>query len=88
VNLHLTKSWWIPLYLVGLGAIIELSSFGHNPNKPVLHFGWDALVVAIWSLIIYYLALNQSLSKEEITEMVKETVVAEDSLLDIPTGLD
>ena len=87
VNLHLTKSWWIPLYLAGLGVIIELSSFGHNPSKPVLHFGWDALVVAIWSLIVYYLAINQSLSQEEITEMVNETVIAEDSLLDVPTGL-
>ncbi len=80
-NLHLEKSWWIPVYLVVLGLIIELSSFGHNPTNPVLPFGWDALVVAAWSLVIYYTALNYALPSEEIAAMVDETVVEEDSLL-------
>jgi amino acid transporter len=80
-NLHLKSSWWIPVYLVVLGVIIELSSFGHNPTNPVLPFGWDCLVVAVWSLVVYYLALNYALPKEEIAAMVDETVVEEDSLL-------
>jgi amino acid transporter len=81
-KLHLESSWWIPLYLVGMGVIIELSSFGHNPTNPVLDFGWDALVVAIWSLIIYYTAVHHALSSDEIAVMVEDTVIAEDSLLE------
>ena len=81
-KLHLESSWWIPMYLVGMGVIIELSSFGHNPTNPVLPFGWDVLVVAVWSLIVYYTALHFVLPKEEIAAMVEDTVVAEDSLIE------
>jgi amino acid transporter len=81
-KLHLESSWWIPLYLVGMGVIIELSSFGHNPTNPVLDFGWDALVVAIWSLIIYYTAMRYALTSDEIAVMVEDTVMAEDSLME------
>jgi amino acid transporter len=81
-KLHLASSWWIPLYLAGMGVILEMSSFGHNPDKPILHFGWDALVVAIWSLIIYYTAMRYALTSDEIAVMVEDTVMAEDSLLE------
>jgi amino acid transporter len=82
--LHLAASWWIPVYLFGMGLIIELSSFGHNPTNPVLPFGWDALVVAVWALIIYYVALHHALTSEEITVMVDDTLGAEDSLMEMP----
>ena len=82
-NLHLSKSWWIPVYLIGMGVIIDLSSFGISTTHPKLPFGWDALVVAVWSLIIYYTAVNYAaLPSEEIAAMVNDTVVAEDSLLE------
>jgi amino acid transporter len=60
---------WLWPYLVGMAVISYLSSFdtgtpsklpliGLNGPKNVLTFGWDVLVVAVFSLLIYALAMR------------------------------
>ena len=72
---------WLWPYLIGMGVISYLSSFDTStPSKvaiiglkgPVndLHFGWDVLVTAIWSLIIYAWAINRRLPDERVREYV------------------
>jgi amino acid transporter len=68
---------WLPAYLVGVGVIVFLSSFGPLDN-PVLGFGWDMLVCGIFSVIIYYWAMAVALSKEQIEEMLEEVVLPEE----------
>lgn len=46
--------WWIVPYFSGLVLISYLGSFG---GKGVIPFGWDFLVIAIFSVIILYLAV-------------------------------
>jgi amino acid transporter len=75
---------WLPVYLVGVGVIVYLSSFGHDPENPVLPFGWDMAAIAVFSLVIYYWALSVSLRKELIEEMLEEVVLPEEEGLDIP----
>jgi amino acid transporter len=75
---------WLPVYLVGIGVITYLSSFGHDPENPVLPFGWDMAAIAAFSLVIYYWALSVSLKKELIEEMLEEVVLPEEEGLDIP----
>ena len=77
---HVRSSPWIPVYLVGMGVITLLSSFGPY-SKPPLPFGWDALVSAAFSLVIYYWAIASALPREEIQTMVDTLVVPEDSEL-------
>ena len=77
---HLRTSAWIPVYLIGMGVITLLSSFGPYSDPP-LPFGWDALVSAVFSLIIYYWAITQVLPREEIQTMIDTLVVPEDSEL-------
>lgn len=45
--------WLIP-YLGGLASISYLGSFG---GKDIITFGWDFLVIGIFSIIIFYIAL-------------------------------
>jgi amino acid transporter len=68
---------WLPPYLVGVGVIVFLSSFGPL-DDPVLEFGPDMIVCAIFSLIIYYWAMAVALSKEQIEEMLEEVVLPEE----------
>ena len=77
---HLRTSMWIPVYLVGIGVITLLSSFGAYSDPP-LPFGWDALVCAAFSVVIYYWAVASALPREEINEMVETLVVPEDTEL-------
>lgn len=57
---------WIIPYLLGLGIISYLSSFGGTNTLP---FGWDFLVIGIFTLVILYLAVRNraDLTPEEVS---------------------
>lgn len=55
LNLQWRKAWWIFFYVGIMGLISYLGSFGGGIG--VIPFGWDFLVIAIFSLIIFEIAL-------------------------------
>lgn len=61
--------WMIP-YLYGLIAISYLGSFGGLQQIP---FGWDFLVIGIFSIVIFYIAVQSRavVTTEEITEFLQ-----------------
>jgi amino acid transporter len=72
---------WLFPYLIGMVIISYLSSFDTAEKSKVvllglkgpvndLHFGWDVLVTAVFSLIIYAVAIHQRLSPEQVRENV------------------
>jgi amino acid transporter len=74
---------WLPVYLVGMGVIVYLSSFGPM-DDPLLGDYLGILVTAVFSTAIYYWAMAVSLSAEEIEEMVTEVVLPEEEGLEMP----
>ena len=66
---------WLPVWLVGLGIISWLGQFSGGAvaspvNTKTIPFWWDILVVAAFSLIIYYWAMYTKLPREEMLELV------------------
>jgi amino acid transporter len=72
---------WLWPYLVGMTVISYLSSFDTSTPSTVplislkgpvndLHFGWDVLAVAIFSVLIYLLAMRVRLAPEAVHEYV------------------
>jgi amino acid transporter len=63
-------SWLIP-YLVGMGVIsyIGASDFG---GIGIIPFGWDALVVAVFSIAIYYYTMSVRLTPEQVRRHVAD----------------
>jgi amino acid transporter len=66
---------WLPVYLIGLGIISWQGQFSGGAvaapvNTANIPFWWDMLVVAIFSLIIYYWAMAASLSRDEMLDLV------------------
>jgi amino acid transporter len=57
-----TGQWLLP-YFVGLGVISYLGTFGNGIN--VLKFGVDFFVIAIFSIIIYALAMHASRTTQQ-----------------------
>jgi amino acid transporter len=55
MDIDLKHGLWIIPYLIGLGVISYLGSFGGGDK--IIPFGWDFLVVGILSVLIYYYAL-------------------------------
>ncbi|HEY0472193.1 MAG TPA: APC family permease [Kribbella sp.] len=69
---------WLPVYLIGMGLIVYLSDFG--PLKhPWFPLWWDILVVAAFSLAIYYWAMAVALPAARIQQMIDEVVVPEEA---------
>lgn len=58
-HLGLKALIWVVPYLAGLAIISYLGSFG---GKNIIPFGWDFLVIGIFSIIIFYLAINTRLA--------------------------
>jgi amino acid transporter len=68
---------WLPVYLVGMGAIVYLSDFG--PLKsPIFPLWWDIGVTAAFSLVIFAWAMRVALPTERIDEMIGEVVLHEE----------
>ena len=71
---------WLPVYLVGLGVIAYLSDYGPLDN-PVIPLWWDMVVMAAFSLVVYYWALHVALPTAKIEEMVNEQALPEEDEL-------
>ena len=69
---------WLPVYLVGTGLIVYLSDFGPLDN-PWFPLWWDMVVVAAFSLLIYYWALSVSLTSQQIEQLIGEVVIPEEA---------
>lgn len=59
-SIGIKSSIWVIPYLVGLVLISYFGSFG---GKNIIPFGWDFLVIAIFSISILYLAIVSRKSK-------------------------
>ena len=60
---------WLPFYLVGMGVISWQGQYGPD-NTFRIPFGWDFVVVAVFTLAIYYWAVAVSLPREEMLRLV------------------
>jgi amino acid transporter len=70
---------WLPVYLIGLGIISwqgQYSGEGSSTAPPLntghLPFWWDMVVVAVFSLIIYYWATATRLPRDEMLSLVSQ----------------
>jgi amino acid transporter len=74
--LDLRAASWLPVYLIGMGLIVYLSDFG--PLKhPWFPLWWDMLVVAGFSLAIYFWALRVALPAAKIEATIATSSVEE-----------
>jgi amino acid transporter len=61
---------WLWPYLTGMALISYLGTFGEGVG--VIPFGWDVLVVAVFSIAIYALAMSVRLKPEEVHRHVAD----------------
>ncbi|MDT0466158.1 APC family permease [Streptomyces gibsoniae] len=65
---------WLPAYLVGLGLISWQGGFGGQGH---IGLWWDMLVIAAFSLVIYYWAKATASHSEQIERSIDEVVVTD-----------
>ena len=63
INWQIAKSWWIFFYIAILGMITYLGTFGGGCC--IIPFGWDFLVIAGFSWLIYELSIRCALESDE-----------------------
>ncbi len=67
---------WLPVYLIGMGIISWQGQFSGGAVAPPVNtnripFWWDMVIVAVFSLVIYYWAQFTCLSKEEMENLIE-----------------
>ena len=60
---------WLPFYLVGMGIISWLGQYGPDKLNRI-PFGWDFVVILVFTLVIYYWAVATALPREEVQRLV------------------
>ena len=82
-NLLDPKAWkaasWLPVYLIGMGIISWLGQYSGqssttplNPtNSNTIPLWWDLVIIAAFSLAIYYWAMYVKLPREEMLALVE-----------------
>jgi amino acid transporter len=82
---------WLPFYLIGMGIISWLGQFPdatvEPPGAPPINtgripFGWDMLIVAVFSLVIFYWAQWSKLPRTEVDKLV---ALQSERMGDVPT---
>jgi amino acid transporter len=68
---------WLPVYLIGMGIISWQGQYsGESSTAPPLNTGhipfwWDMIIVAAFSLVIFYWAMATRLPREEMLNLVE-----------------
>ncbi|MEZ0067638.1 amino acid transporter [Streptacidiphilus sp. MAP12-20] len=70
-------SYWLPVYLIGLGIISWQGGFGQGSQN---HIGlwWDIAIITVFSIAIYYWAIATSLKTAEIERNIEEVEVVDE----------
>jgi amino acid transporter len=71
---------WLPAYLLGMGIISWQGQYGPD-NTYRIPFGLDFVVVAVFTLAIYYWAVATSLPREEMLRLVS---MQSERMADVP----
>ena len=74
---------WLPVYLIGMGIISWQGQYSGGAvaaplNTGHIPFWWDMVVVAAFSLIIYYWAMATRLSRDEMLNLVNRQAAPSD----------
>ncbi|MDI5961782.1 APC family permease [Streptomyces sp. SL13] len=65
---------WLPVYIIGMGVISWQGGFGGQNH---LKLWWDLLVIAVFSLGIYYWARSTAVSGQEIEQNIDSVEVVD-----------
>jgi ABC-type dipeptide/oligopeptide/nickel transport system permease component len=77
---------WLPVYLIGMGIISWLGQYsGQSSSTPLaptntntIGLWYDLLIIAAFSLVIYFWAVAVRLPREEMLELVSAQAGEED----------
>ncbi len=67
LNLRWDTSWWVFLYVIVIGVMSYLGSFGGGLK--LIPFGWDFLAVAVYTWVIFECSQISALRKAPMIEM-------------------
>ncbi|HEX3812598.1 MAG TPA: APC family permease [Mycobacteriales bacterium] len=86
-HFHLRNGWWVMLWFAGLAVISWQGSYssddGAHGQQNNIGFGWAFVILFVWSVVIYWLALRSRLSPEDTRAQIAQAqgAVSADPLL-------
>lgn len=77
ISLHWREAIWLWPYFIGLTFISYLGNFGDG--KAIIPFGWDFAIIAIFSILIMWLAVKLRLPSEETQKHINAVDISTNS---------
>jgi amino acid transporter len=82
---NLVNAIWLPVWLIGLGIISWLGQYSGGAelapvNTGTIPFWWDIVVVAVFSVAIYFWAMYSRLPRAEMMALVERQAAERDDL--------
>ena len=74
---EIRSALWLPVYLLGMGAIVYVSDFGPIAH-PWFPLWWDMLAVTAFSLAIYFWAQRVALPADKIEQLASRGALLEE----------
>jgi amino acid transporter len=74
---EIRSALWLPVYLLGMGAIVYVSDFGPIAH-PWFPLWWDMLAVTAFSLTIYFWAQRVALPADKIEQLASRGALLEE----------
>lgn len=68
IEFFLPNAWWLIPYLIGLGVLSLLGSFGGGLG--IMPFGWDFFFIALFTILIFYMAKSMALKGKRVQELL------------------
>jgi amino acid transporter len=76
-RMELKSAAWLPVYLAGLGLVSWQGGFGAGAEGRI-GLWWDIALVSVFSLVVYYWAVNTSLKAATIEENISSVEVVDE----------
>ena len=73
--MNASASAWIAPWLIGMAVIDKLGQF--NGGSATIPFWWDIVVVAAFSLAIFYFAVSRALPAEQAVDAIEDELAEE-----------
>ncbi|WP_372699510.1 APC family permease [Arthrobacter sp. JSM 101049] len=74
--MQMRSGWWMILWMAGLALLSWIGHYGEGALD-LMGFGWGELVILVFTVIVFFVAVTQRLAPQDVVDNVQRTHMAD-----------